>query len=199
MAEDIKTLIEKINQEGMVAAQEKAKEIETQARQAAAKILEKARYEADNLLRDAKEQIAAMHEKEKALLAQAGRDLLLTLRQEINALLDKLITQELLDALTPEHLFKILSSVIKSSCAQEETDIVISLNKEDLKGLEKSFLAKLKAETKKEIVLKPSESIRGGFVISFDAGKSQFDFSERALAEYIGTLLKPKLKEILEV
>jgi vacuolar-type H+-ATPase subunit E/Vma4 len=123
---------------------------------------------------------------------------LLTLRQEINALLDKLITRELHDALTPEHLFKVLSSTIRSSCTQEGTDIVISLNEEDLKSLEGGFLSKLKAETKKEIVLKPAESIKGGFVISFDAGKSQFDFSERALAEYIGTLLKPKLKEILE-
>jgi len=198
MAEDIKALIEKINQEGIAVAQEKAMGIENQARKETERILEKAKREADGMFTDAKEQISKMHAKEKALLAQAGRDLLLTLRQEINAMLEKLIVRELHDALTPEHLFKILSHVIKSSCAQEETGIVVSLNKEDLKNLEGSFLAKLKTEAKNEIILRPSESIQGGFIISFDAGQSQFDFSDKALAEYIGTFLKPKLKEILE-
>ncbi len=198
MAEDIKTLIEKINQEGIAVAQEKARDIENQARKETERILEKAKREADSMFTDAKEQISKMHEKEKALLAQAGRDLLLTLRQEINAMLEKLIVRELHDALTPEHLFKILSNVTKSSCAQEETGIIVSLNKEDLKSLEGSLLAKLKTEAKKEIILRPSESIQGGFIISFDAGQSQFDFSDKALAEYIGTFLKPKLKEILE-
>ncbi len=198
MAEDIKALIEKINQEGIVAAEQKAQEIESQAKQKAGEILERAKHDANGILHDAKEQISKMQEKQKTLLAQAGRDLLLTLRQEINAMLEKLIVRELHDALTPEHLFTILSNVIKSSCAQEETGIIVSLNKEDLKNLEGSFLAKLKAEAKNEIILRPSESIQGGFIISFDAGQSQFDFSDKALAEYIGTFLKPKLKEILE-
>ena len=198
MAEEIKALIEKINQEGIAAAEQKAQEIESQAKQKAGEILERAKHDADGILHDAKEQISKMQEKQKTLLAQAGRDLLLILRQEINAMLEKLIVRELRDALTPEHLFKILSNVIKSSCAQEETGIIVSLNKEDLKNLEGSFLAKLKTEAKKEIILRPSESIQGGFIISFDAGQSQFDFSDKALAEYIGTFLKPKLKEILE-
>jgi len=199
MAEDIRALIEKINQEGVAAAQQKAKEIEDQAREEAAKILQKARHETDTMLSQAKEQISKIQEKEKELLKQAGRDLLLTLRQEINAVLDKLIVREMHDALTPENMFKILNNVIKCAPIEAGSEIIISLSKEDLKTLEGGFLAKLKKEAKKEIVLIPSESIKGGFVISFDAGKSQFDFSERALAEYIGTFLKPKLKEILQV
>ena len=47
-------------------------------------------------------------------------------------------------------------------------------------------------------MLKPAEDILGGFTISFDSGKSQFDFTDQALAEYIGQYLKPKLEEILQ-
>ncbi|MDD4980473.1 MAG: hypothetical protein PHC54_04270 [Candidatus Omnitrophica bacterium] len=198
MAEDIKSLIDKINQEGIAAAEKKAKEIEEKTRQEAERVLAKAKREASSLLNNAKEQILKMREEERASLTQAGRDLLLTLKQEVNIMLQKIIVRELRDMLTPENLFKILSSAIKGSCVKEKTDIIISLNKEDLKALESGFLAKLKAETKKEILLRPSESIGAGFVISFDAGKSQFDFSEKALAEYIGAYLKPKLKEILK-
>ena len=197
MAEDIKTLIEKINQEGVKAGQAKANEIEEQARQEAGQILEKAKIEAKKITEEAKDKISKMQEKEKALLAQAGRDLLLSLRQEINAMLEKLIVSEARAALTPENLYKILSGVIHALSRQEKEEIIISVNKDDLRALEGGFLTKLKEAAKKKIILKPAESIGAGFLISFDAGKSQFDFSDKALAEYIGTFLKPKLKEIL--
>ncbi|MDP2937987.1 MAG: hypothetical protein Q8N72_01895 [Candidatus Omnitrophota bacterium] len=198
MAEDIKTLIEKINQEGIAAAQEKAKEIELQAKQKAEEILEKAKKEANKLMNDAKEEIAKMHEKEKVALTQAGRDLLLVLRQEINSMLDRLIAKEVKDTLSVEGLFKILNNIVKGSCEHAKEELIIYVSNEDAKALEGNFIAKLKQETKREIVLRPSESIQKGFIMSFDSGKSQFDFSDKALAEYIGSVLKPKLKEILQ-
>jgi len=198
MTEDIQSLIEKINQEGVQAAEAKAREIENQARVKADQIIARAKSEADKMLAEANERISKMQEKEKALLSQAGRDLLLVLHQELNAMLDRLVVQELRASLAPEQMFKILSSIIQSACKQDKTEILVSLNKDDAEALENAFLAKLKEETKKEIVLKPSDGIRAGFVISFDAGKSQFDFSDQALSEYLGTYLKPKLKEILQ-
>jgi V/A-type H+-transporting ATPase subunit E len=197
MTEDLKSLIDKINQEGVQAAETKAKEIENQAQARAAQIIARAKSEADKMLADANERISKMQEKEKALLSQAGRDLLLVVHQELNSMLSRLIVQEVRDSLTPEHMYKILSSIIHTACKQDKTEIVISMGKEDAHVLEGSFLAKLKEETKKEIVLNPSEGIRAGFIVSFDAGKSQFDFSDKALCEYLGTYLKPKLKEIL--
>jgi V/A-type H+-transporting ATPase subunit E len=198
MAEDIKTLIEKINQEGIAAAQEKAKEIELQAKQKAEEILEKAKKEANKLMNDAKEEIVKMHEKGKAALTQAGRDLLLVLRQEINSMLDRLIAKEVKDALSVEGLFKILNNIVKGSGEHAKEELIIYVNNEDAKALKENFIAKLKQEAKREIVLRPSESIQKGFIISFDSGKSQFDFSDKAMAEYIGSVLKPKLKEILQ-
>ena len=197
MAEDIKALIEKINQEGVIAAEQKAKEIENKTRLKADEVLKKAQAQADKILKDAKDEIARMQEKEKSLLNQAGRDLLLVLKQEINSMLDKLISYQVKDALGTDNLFKVLSKVIRGACCAEKGEIIVSLNKEDLKALESGFLAKLKEETKKKIVLKAADDIHAGFVISYDAGKSQFDFSDKALAEYIGSFLKPKLKEIL--
>ncbi|MDD1708723.1 MAG: hypothetical protein LUQ33_06100, partial [Methanoregulaceae archaeon] len=80
MPEEIRDLIEKINQEGIRAAEEKAKTIEDEARQRSDAILSKARAEADAMISAASERIRREDEKEKVLLAQAGRDLLLSLR-----------------------------------------------------------------------------------------------------------------------
>jgi len=196
MTEDIQGLIDKINQEGIKQAEEKAGKIEEEARQQAAEIIAWAKKEAQRLIAEAKEQIERSQEKARALLAQAGRDLLLSLRKEIQATLEQIITSQIQEALVPEALAKIILEMAKAQ-AQHKEDIVVSLKKEDLQALEKGFLGKLRQEIKKGIILKAVQDIRAGFTISFDAGKSCYDFSDKALAEYISVYLKPKLAEIL--
>jgi V/A-type H+-transporting ATPase subunit E len=198
MAEEIKSLIEKIQQDGIKVAEEKAKGIEDQAKKEADLILQNARVEAERLLSEAKDNLAKMEQSQKALLAQAGRDLLLTLKKEINAMLERLILQEIQGSITPEAMADILGQIIKEQSKLGKEDIIVTLKKEDLNKLEKNFLARLKEEAKKGIVLKPSEEVRAGFLISFDNAKSYYDFSDQALSEYIGTYLKPKLAELLK-
>jgi len=198
MAEEIKQLIEKIQQEGVKAAEDKAKVIEGEATRQAKAIVEKANLEAEKIIFEARRQIETMQESQKASLSQAGRDLLIALRKEINAMLDRLIASSVREALKPEDMAKFLSMLIKDYSGKPKENIVISLNKQDLEELEKGFLSRLKDETKKNIILKPSEEIIGGFIISYDAGKSHYDFTDKALAEYIGSSLRPKLAEILK-
>ena len=113
-------------------------------------------------------------------------------------MLGRIVVSDIHQVLTPEALFKLLSEVVKNYKAGESSDITVFLNKEDLEHLEKNFLNKLREETKKKIILMPAEEISGGFTISFDSGKSCYDFTDKALAEYIGTYLKPKLNQILQ-
>jgi V/A-type H+-transporting ATPase subunit E len=197
MAEEIRDLIEKINQEGIRAAEEKAHNIEAAAKLRADDILAHARLGAEEMIAAAKDKIFLEDEKGKTLLTQAGRDLLLSLRKEINAMLGRIVVSDIRQALTPEELSRLLSEVVRNFSAGESSDITVLLNKQDLDILEKNFLAKLKQETKKTIILRPAEEISGGFTISFDSGKSCYDFTDKALAEYIGTYLKPKLNQIL--
>ncbi|WAC05184.1 MAG: hypothetical protein OS112_00735 [Methanoregula sp.] len=198
MAEDIRDLIEKINREGIRAAEKKAQEIEAAAKKEADDILAHARLEADRIIAAAQDRIGREDEKEKVRLAQAGRDMLLSLRKEITSMLESIMVWEIRQALTPEAIFNLISGAAKQYGAGEIRDITVFLNKEDLDALEKHFLHKLKEETKKNIILRSSEEISGGFTISFDDGKSCYDFSDKALAEYIGTYLKPKLNKTLQ-
>ena len=198
MAEEIRDLIEKINQEGIKAAEEKAQYIEAAAKQRADDILAQARLEAEEMIAAAKDSIRREDEKGKTLLVQAGRDLLLSLRKEINAMLGRIVVSDIHQVLTPEALFKLLSEVVRNFSAKEGSDITVLLNKADLEILEKIFLLQLREETRKKIILRSAEEISGGFTISFDSGKSCYDFTDKALAEYIGTYLKPKLNKILQ-
>lgn len=197
MAEDIKNLIEKIQQEGIKAAQEQAGDIEDQARRRAEALIEKAEKEAQKTIAEAKDRVAKMEKSGKASLEQAGRDLLLALREEINAMLDKFVVAQVRQALSPSELIKIITTLIKNSSGKEKTDIVVTLSKQGLKKLEQGFLGKFRDLTKQGVVLKSSKDIHEGFIISYDSGRSHYDFTDKALAEYIGLHLKPKLGEIL--
>jgi len=197
MTEQIKTLIEKIQREGLQAAEAKAGAVESEARRRADEIIAKARAEAEKIVQDAKQEAARTQENMGAVLSQSGRDLLLNLRGEISAMLSKLVLHNVRAALSPEEMSKMLLSLVKSS-ELSHGDILISLCEEDLHKLEKHFLGELAEGLKKQVVLKPSEDISAGFVISYDAGRSHYDFTDKALAEYIIGQLKPELEKILK-
>ena len=194
MAEQLKELIEKIQKEGIKAAEDKARSIEEEARQKAQAIIKEAQKEAEGLISQANDKAKRLQETTLASLKQVGRDVLLALKTEISDMLNKLIMERVREALTPQELAHILAGLIKE---QGKAEVVVSLKKDDVEKLEKGFLAELNKHAQKGITLKASEDISGGFTISYDAGKSHFDFTDKALAEYIGLSLKPKLAEIL--
>lgn len=198
MAEELKSLIEKIQVEGIQAAEEKARAIDDEARLKAKAILAEAKSSADKLIAEAKERIAKMEEASNLAVKQAGRDTLISLKKEINTLLDKVIKSGIREAITPHELGKIISNLIKESGHKHKDGIEVTLNKEDLEKIDRGFLGELKEEIKKGITLKASEEISAGFLISFDSGKSHFDFSDAALADYLSAHIKPKLAEILK-
>jgi V/A-type H+-transporting ATPase subunit E len=197
MTEELKNLIEKIQQEGVQAAEEKAAAIVADACRERDRLLAEAQKEAQEQLRQAVAEISSREEKTRALLSQASRDMLLALRQEINLMLERLLLEEVRGAFSVELLEKILQELILKSAAAAGGEVVISVSEREFKRLQEGLFAQLRNEVKKGLVLSSSDQLRAGFTISFDSGKSQFDFSDQALAEYLGAYLKPSLKELL--
>ena len=197
MAQEVKDLIAKIQQEGIQAAEVQAAQIKAQADAAALKIISEAKIQAQKIIEQADNQAKKLDDSTQAVLKQAGRDLLISLRQEIISMLDRLIKLDLRQALPAEELSGIIAALIKNAPLSLGSQIIVSLNKTDKDKLEQGFLKQLIQATKKEIILKSAEGIDSGFVISFDAGKSIFDFSGQALSDYISGCLRPQLSKIL--
>jgi len=197
MAQEIKDLIAKIQQEGIQAAEVQAAQIKAEAERGSLKIISEAKIQAQRIVEQANSQARKLDDSTQAALKQAGRDLLISLRQEIIAMLDRLIKLDLRQALTAEDLSGIIAALIKNAPLSLGSQIIVSLNKQDKDKLEQGFLKQLVQATKKEIILKAADGIDSGFVISFDAGKSIFDFSGQALSDYISGCLRPELNKIL--
>ncbi|MFA4993055.1 MAG: V-type ATP synthase subunit E family protein [Candidatus Omnitrophota bacterium] len=198
MAEEIKDLIARIQQEGVMAAEKQAAQIKTEADSMSRKIIAEAKIQAEKIIEQANLEAKKLDDSTNASLKQAGRDLLISLRKEINSMLDKLVKSNMRQVLNMEELTRIIRDLIKNAPLSLGSQIVISLAQQDKDKIEKEFLMQLAEETKKQIILNSADGIDGGFIISFDSGKSTFDFSTQALAEYIAGSLKPGLNKILK-
>ncbi|MDD3345509.1 MAG: V-type ATP synthase subunit E family protein [Candidatus Omnitrophica bacterium] len=198
MAQEIDDLIAKIRQEGVEKAQEEAAQIKSEAEKEASRLISEARSEAEKIVAEAKVDTERMEESTRAALKQSGRDLLIGLRQEINAMLERLVRADLKQVMTGAELAGIISALVKNTPLSSGSQVVVSLSPQDKEKLEKEFLKQLVEETKKGITLSSAEGMESGFTISFDGGKSVFDFSGQALGDFLSGSLRPELKKILD-
>jgi len=191
MSEHVQELIDKIKQEGVQAGEEVAAQLEKEAKQKARDMIADAKRQAEEIIQAAKEEQAKLEESTRASLQQASRDTVLSLRQEIEKILQKIVQKEVADSLTGEQLCTIISAVISESIKDEgmEADIHVAVSKKDLEVLEKGFLAKMQKKIKQPIKLQASEDIEHGFTISYDGGKSCFDFTDASLGHFLGSFV----------
>ncbi|MFC1667426.1 hypothetical protein ACFL0P_06160 [Candidatus Omnitrophota bacterium] len=200
MSEKLKELLEKINQEGVKQAEEKARTIESKANADTQKILRDAKNEAQNIIKQAKSDAEKTKKSSEMALRQASRDLMLSLKDEVRKIFDKIIGANTSKAMSPEYIALILEKLIEGYIKSngETSDIKVLLKKEDLEKLRGTFIARLKEKVKEGIEFKPSPNINAGFSISFDKGKSFFDFTDEGLKEALSVYLNPEVAKILK-
>ncbi|MCK4882940.1 MAG: hypothetical protein KAS92_07945, partial [Candidatus Omnitrophica bacterium] len=191
--------IDKIKTEGLQAADQKAKEVEDSAKALVQRIIADAEVKAKHIVADAEAKAQATRESTEMALKQAARDTLLALRKEIEGVLQKVIAKELKGALSPEQLAGIVSEIVKGSVKANlaESNIEVTVSAADLKTFEDGFAAKLQKEIKQPVTFKSADGISTGFTISFDEGKSCFDFTDASLVEYLGTYLNTQVAALL--
>jgi len=200
MSENLKGLLEKINQEGIKSAEEKARAIEDKARIDAEKILTNAKKIADEIVRKATLEAEKTKISANLSVKQASRDLLLGLKEDIRKTLNKIIAGEIAKALSSEEIAGILANLIEKYADKngEADDIKILVNKVDLEKIKNGFMSKLKDKVKTGVEFRPSANINAGFSISFDKGKSYFDFSDEGLLETLCVYLNPELAKLIK-
>ena len=199
MSQHVQELIDKIKTEGLQAADQKAKEIEDSAQANAQKIIADAQIQARHIIADAQAQAQKTHGSTEMALKQSARDTLLALKKEIEGVLRKVISRQVKDSLSPEQLSDIVGEVVKGSvqAGLVDNDIEVILNSDDLKKLKDGFIAKLQKEIKQPMTFKSSDGMSSGFTISFDEGKSCFDFSDESLVEYLSSYLNAQVAALL--
>lgn len=200
MAEKLKELLQKINEEGIKKAEDRSRTIELDAKKHAEKIIAGAKKEAAGIVENAKVEAKKTKETTEVSLKQASRDLMLSLKDEIKNIFNKIVAGETHKVMSHDDMTGILGKVIENYIADggKNSDIKVLLKKEDLEKLKKTFIVKLKENIKAGVEFKPSLNMSAGFSISFDKGKSFFDFTDEGLAEALCAYLNPELARLFK-
>ncbi len=200
MTQQVQELIDKIKTEGIQESEKKVREIESEAQKKKDAIIDEAKKHAGQLIADAEDESRKTREATRTALIQASRDMLLNLRKEIENILTKIISDDVHKALTPDTLTELIHEIVKGYLSQNSGagDIKVTLSSKDLKKLKEGFTGKLKHKVKQPITFKSGDDIGAGFTISFDNGKSCFDFTDESLVEYLGGYLNAETASLLK-
>ena len=126
--------------------------------------------------------------------------MLLSFKDSLIAELDGLIQAETTKAVSKDVLGKLIPETVKLWAKNSDaSELSVLLSEKDLKALEKSLTASLKAEIKKGLEIKPDKTLAAGFRIGVKNGAAFYDYSAESLAEMFSAYLNPKVADLMKV
>ncbi|MBD3426927.1 MAG: V-type ATP synthase subunit E [Candidatus Omnitrophica bacterium] len=197
MEMELKSIIEKIKEEGVGEAEKKAADIIAQAEQKAGSIITSAQDDKKRMIKKAEQETEKLLNNGKAALRQASRDAVLGLRQSIVSLFDAVMKRSVSEQLNADTVKKMVIKLAESITKDRNFDVEVLLSEGDKRELEQVLLKELQERMKTGLVIKASEKVEHGFRIGEKGGSAYYDFSDEAVAEAFKAYLNPRISEIL--
>ena len=195
----LQELIDKIKKDGVASAESSAAAIIAEAEKKAAAIISEAESKAASIVSAGKSETERMEKASVDAIRQAGRNLLLSFRDGINAQLAAIVSAQTTGALSADALKTLVPETVKAWAGNTATDDVsVLLPAKDLATVEASIQAALKAELAKGLELKADKSLSAGFRIGTKDGAAYYDFSAEAVADLFSAYLNPRTAAIMK-
>ena len=175
----IEDLVESIKRDGIEQARKEADAILVAARAEANDIVAASKAEAERNLENARRDI----ESSKALILQAQRDAVLSVRKELEAIMERIMADKIAKQLSEQSLAKIVLAAVG-----DEDPAKYAVEIDEAKASIRSSLAK---QVEKGLEIRPVKGA-GVFKLCLKDGSGFYDFSD----EQIASLLKPFLGEM---
>ena len=196
---ELKNLIEKIKKDGIDQADKDAKKIIEDARAEAGKMIEDAQKRGSGIVAEGERQVEQLKRSAEAAMRQAARDVLLSLREQMIGLFDRIINAQVSKDLDTELLKRLIIKAVENCSGDSIAQLEVLVNEQDKKMLEESLLAELGKKAKEQVVIKASAGVKKGFRIGYKESSSYFDFTDEAIAQMFMRRLNPRIVEILKI
>jgi len=197
MSIQVKELIDKIKNEGVLEAEAEAEKIISEAEEKAAQIKKDAQAEAESMKANAEQEIEQQKAAGTAAIKQAARDILIGLDKQLEKRFDAVITESVDTALTNSLTEKIIVEMVNAWAEKGEEGIRVVLSSNDAEKLKESLRGKLSQNLKDGVEIIPSAKFDKGFRIGGSSGVL-YDFSKESIAEVLSQALSPDLAELLK-
>lgn len=187
--EDLQSLLEKINREGVEKADAEAKRIVDEAKAKADKIVKDALAEAEKAKADAEANAKTYAERAAETIRQSARDITIGVKDAVTALLEKLLAHDVDAALGDEKTaVAIVADAIKDLTGPGE----ITCGKKLAQALN-SQLA-----TRDSFTVITDETLGVGFTVKLDGGRVEHDFSAETISAELAKRLRPDLAALVK-
>jgi V/A-type H+-transporting ATPase subunit E len=198
MADDLQSLLDRIQKDGVDKAQVEARQIVESAKAQATRLLAEAQSSAAQIRKTAEEQAAQTQERSVSALQQAARDVVLGLKETLAETLQQIATRKIESTLTTETLQKLLTEVVRAyfqSPHPRPIELLVPVAQQQ--QLTAFFMTEFSAALAQGLTLQGDRSLLAGFKVSITADHVEHDFTPAALAEAFSRLLRPQLGEIV--
>ena len=187
--EDLQSLLEKINREGVEKADAEAKRIIAEAEAKAAKIVADAEGAAAKAKADADKDAAASAARAQETLRQAARDVVLGVKNSVTALLEQVLSKNVNKALADEKTaVGIVADAIRDLTGPGEIRCG-----ERLAAALKSQVSGLGSFT-----VVTDGALGTGFTVKLDGGRVEHDFTPETISAELARRLRPDLAKLLK-
>lgn len=198
MDSQLKELLEQIKQEGVQKARTESEQIRKDAEAKARSLVADAEREAKAIREKAEQDALKTVQAGKDALTQAGRDLILSMQQELRRIFDIVIRRETETSMTGDSLVDVIAALVSAWVEQNDADIVVLLPEAQLKKLETQLRAKLSKELSSGVELRPAANLDRGFRVATGDGGVYYDFSSEGIAEVLGAYVNPRLAKTIQ-
>jgi len=194
----IQELIDKIKKDGIKTATEDANKIKAEAEKEAKRILDSAKRDADDIINRGKTDAERSEKAGIAALQQASRNLILSFKDEVQALLDKIVKEAVNNNYNDDVIKQALPQILTSWSEKGTDNLAVILPENELSRLQGFFNDRLAGELQKGLELKSNRKLASGFRISNKEGSVFYDFTSEAVANLLSGYLNTKLAGILK-
>lgn len=198
MAEELQSLLEKINQDGVMKAEAEKAKIIANAEKEAAEIIANAKKEAENIIANAEKENISLSQRTVSALEQSRRDILLQLREEVAKRLNEAIQDAACAALAPEFMAQLIKELALAFSAKPDAVIHVRTSIKDAGKLDQALRAALADSFSKEPKVFSGKEITNGMEVSFDGGKCFYDFTLDAVSDLLNEYLGDKLSAVFK-
>lgn len=206
----VQNLVDRIRDQGILAANEKANKILRDAEAKSAKMLADAKLEVEQLRESARIEIEANHAAALEALKLSARDAMLQLKAKVSSEFEVFVQRLVTSATRDEEFIKAIVLVLAGQVQKEligdkEIQILISeclitgKPDEKIRDHVKQTILTLSSEMLREgVELIPSSDIQGGANVRLVNDKLEIDLSDKAIASLLYQRIMPRFQIILD-
>ena len=196
MAEELQGLLDRIQRDGIEKADTEASQIVDIDKSKAAELIKKAEAEAAARISKADEEGKLFQQRGESAIAQAARDVVLSVGDSITATLQSIVSTQVDKALSGADFAAIVKRAVESYCENGDIEVLVSPEQQD--QVTALFMQEMAEQMKSGLSVKGDKNVVSGFVVSMNESGVHHDFTGETLTNSFCSLLRPKLAEIVK-